>query len=350
MNPVPVLFSLAGWNPDTQPRVQEFLATQITIIYPALRAIHPDAAAALVDQGRILPILDGLDEVPRDRRAAIMTALNITLDGGVILTTRRPEYRTTLDDIGQRLTGAAVIIPYALTPADVAGYLRKHLPPDPGTGWEQLLRQIRIGTATTLSAVTATPLGLWLLRAVYLDTARDPAALLETYRTPAALQAHLLEQLVSAVVRARPPLPRRRRESAEAPLRPARRHSPDHLQNWLTTLAQQLRSDRDWAWWEVTEETFRTRRSRLAARAAIGLAFGLVAGLAYGIWPQDVPTGLVPGLAVCFLTALMVKPGGGLQPKAANFRLSGRVNELFRSLAFWAGRGIGRWNLARHIL
>ena len=112
-SPVPVLFSLTGWAPETQPRVQEFLTAQLTLTYPALRAIHPDAAAALVDQGRVLPILDGLDEVTQDRRAAIITALNTTLDpaGGVILTSRRPEYRTALDDAGHRLTGAAVISP-----------------------------------------------------------------------------------------------------------------------------------------------------------------------------------------------------------------------------------------------
>jgi hypothetical protein len=80
MRPVPVLFSLTGWAPDSQPRVQEFLTAQLTLTYPALRAIHPDAAAALVDQGRILPILDGLDEVPQERRAAIIAALNTTLD------------------------------------------------------------------------------------------------------------------------------------------------------------------------------------------------------------------------------------------------------------------------------
>ena len=77
---LPVLFSLTGWAPETQPRVQEFIAAQLTLTYPALRAIHPDTAAALVDQGRILPILDGLDEVTQERRAAIITALNTTLD------------------------------------------------------------------------------------------------------------------------------------------------------------------------------------------------------------------------------------------------------------------------------
>jgi hypothetical protein len=284
--PVPVLFSLTGWTPDTQPRVQEFLTAQLTLTYPALRAIHPDTAGALVDQGRVLPILDGLDELTKDHRAAIITALNTTLDpaGGVILTSRRPEYRTAIDDAGHRLTGAAVISPFALTPADAVGYLAKHLPPAPGRAWEQFLGQIETGATNTLSALTATPLGLWLLRAVYLDTLRDPASLTDTLRTPVALQAHLLEQLIPAVVRARPPLPRRRRDSPDAPLRPARRHRPDDVERWLTTLAQQLRaSDRDWAWWQLGPRTFPTRAARLAARTAIGLTIALVSGLGGGV-------------------------------------------------------------------
>ena len=111
-------------------------------------------------------------------------------------------------------------MPYALTPADAAGYLRKHLPSDPGAAWERLLGQVESGAATALSTVIATPLGLWLLRAVYLDNPRDPTPLADTFDTPAALQTHLLEQLIPAVVQARPPLARRRRDSLHAPLTP----------------------------------------------------------------------------------------------------------------------------------
>jgi predicted NACHT family NTPase len=62
--PVPVLFSLASWEPHTQPRVQDWLAGQLTQSYPDLRAFGASAAQKLADQGRLLPVLDGLDEIP----------------------------------------------------------------------------------------------------------------------------------------------------------------------------------------------------------------------------------------------------------------------------------------------
>jgi hypothetical protein len=361
-SPVPVMFSLTGWAPDTQPRVQEFLTTQLTMTYPALPAIHPDAAAALVDQGRVLPVLDGLDEVTPDRRAAIITALNATLDptGGVILTSRRLEYRTALEAAGDRLTGAAVIGPYALTPADAVGYLRKHLHPDAGRAWERLLGQIERGAEPALSTLIATPLGLWLLRAVYLDTARDPMLLAETASTPAELQAHLLEQLIPAVVQSRPPLPRRRHNSPDVSLRPTRRYRPDDIERWLTTFAQQLPvGDRNWAWWHLAQHTFHNRAARLAARTTIcvtigltsglagGVAFGLTEGLANGLFwgfGAGLTALLVFGLGIGFplglIGAVQVRLGSASHPKTANTRLSGRISELIKSLARGLGFGL----------
>jgi hypothetical protein len=127
--PVPVLLSLAGWNPASTPRVQDWVTEQLEQIYPALRAISLDAAAGLVAQGRVLPVLDGLDEVPPERAAAVVTALNTSLDvdGGLILTSRRAEYRDAIRAAGDTLTGAAVVASLALTSAEAAVYLHKQL-------------------------------------------------------------------------------------------------------------------------------------------------------------------------------------------------------------------------------
>ena len=98
--PVPVLFSLLSWDPTRQPRVQDWLASQLEQTYPALGAIGADAAAGLAAQARVLPILDGLDEVPPVRAAAIIAALNTSLSGGVVLTSRDPQYRSAISDAG----------------------------------------------------------------------------------------------------------------------------------------------------------------------------------------------------------------------------------------------------------
>ncbi|MEV6346238.1 NACHT domain-containing protein [Actinoplanes sp. NPDC051851] len=55
--PVPVLLSLATWQPETQP-LGVWLATRIARSYPSCRD-----AAGLLAAARILPILDGLDRI-----------------------------------------------------------------------------------------------------------------------------------------------------------------------------------------------------------------------------------------------------------------------------------------------
>jgi hypothetical protein len=354
-SPIPVLFSLAGWAPDSRPRVQDWLIAQLEQTYPALRAIAPDAAAALVARGRVLPVLDGLDEVSPVRRAGIVTALNASLDGdgGVILTSRRGEYRGAVADARDVLTGAAVIAPLALTGREAAAFLRTHLPPHPDTAWDAVLTALEEGRAGPLAEVTASPLGLWLVRTVYIDDRRPPGPLIDAgYSGAAALRTHLLDELIPAVVRSRPPLPRRRRDAPGAPLRPARRHRPEDLRRWLTTLAAQLAAtggrprSSDWAWWELAGHVFPTRRSRLAVRVLVGLAFALVSGmlvgavlgLPYGMVLRFPGVGLLtygPGLAVGLLMFRLTA-----SPQHADLRLANRVPGLLRQVAVGLAAGL----------
>ncbi|MFN2497183.1 MAG: NACHT domain-containing protein, partial [Pseudonocardiaceae bacterium] len=212
--PVPVLFSLVGWDPQEQPRLQDWLTDRLDRDYPALRAFGVDAARALVERGKILPVLDGLDEVPATLRPGIITALNdvaLPAKSGLILTSRRGEYAAAVAGAGDVLTAAAVIAPLALTRIDAASYLRKHLSPDPGAAWSAVLGQLETGIAPDLAAVTANPLGLWLVRTVYLDAHWDPTPLVDDTHPDRSghptLQAHLLDQLIPAVLHSRPPTP-----------------------------------------------------------------------------------------------------------------------------------------------
>jgi hypothetical protein len=360
--PVPVLFSLGSWAPDTQP-LQDWLTAQLRQTYPALRAIAADAAGALVAQGRLLPILDGLDEVHPERRAGIIAALNTSLppDGGLVLTSRRAEYRTALAAAGDVLTAAAVISPLALTPTDAATFLRGHLAHNPHRpAWDGVLEALTGGSAPNLADVTATPLRLWLIRTVYVDTRRPPGPLTDAERHPtvAALQAHLLDNLIPAVIDSRPPLPRRRRYAPDAPFRPTREHEPEDLRRWLTTIAETLRGagTRDWLWFELAQQTFPTLRARLALSTVIGLISGLIFGLIFGL-----NFGLMVGLTVG-LAGLMMDPvlpprhvflgGGDVAERSASPGLSYRkyrARSLIELLTFGltAGLTVGlAWELA----
>jgi hypothetical protein len=348
--PVPVLFSLASWDPHTQPRVQDWLATQLNQTYPGLRAFGLDIAQLLADQGRLLPVLDGLDEVPTERRGEVIDRLNASLhpDTGVIVTSRTDEYTETVHT-GEVLTAAAVIESEPLTGSEATTYLRGLLRRQAGDSWQVVLAALRGGTAGALAEVVARPLGLWLLRVVYVDGRRDPQPLLDPgqYPDPAAIRHHLLQDLIPVAVRSRPPL-----SSGEDLLRPKRRHDPEQVRRWLTTVATELRDaqSRDWRWWQLVRHTFARRQVVLVFGLAVGLLFALVFGLMFGL-----AGGLLIGLGFGVLDGLLLGLAAGLvfalvgsdrdAPAHTDFQLHGRAKALGSELARGLGRGLRFWRV-----
>ncbi|MGH3772156.1 MAG: NACHT domain-containing protein, partial [Pseudonocardiaceae bacterium] len=123
--PIPVLVSLAGWNPIEQPRLHTWLAARLAEDYPSLSAFGPTTAQALAEQGHLLPILDGLDELPEPRQPEVIAALNksLTDTDQLVLTSRTTEYTTAVTEARDVLTSAAVIAPEPLTAAQAVDYL-----------------------------------------------------------------------------------------------------------------------------------------------------------------------------------------------------------------------------------
>lgn len=84
-----MLLSVANWDTDAFPRLQEWLTARLAEGYPPLGG--PEAAQTLVRRAQVLPVLDGLDEIPAPARTAILTELNrwsLATDDQIILTCR----------------------------------------------------------------------------------------------------------------------------------------------------------------------------------------------------------------------------------------------------------------------
>lgn len=323
-DPVPVLLSMSDWDPGDE-ALSVWLARRLGEEYPALRAtvFGPDAARSLVSQRRVLPILDGLDELPGDVRPAILVRLNESAADPLVLTCRTAEYHAAVTTPGgDALTGGAVIEPDPLTPADAAGYLVSCLPPGTGRVWQGLLASLQAGVDSPVRSALSTPLTLWLLRKVYVDTRADPSQLCDTSRFPTAdtVVEHLLDHLVNAVISANPP-----RHDDEHPFRPVHAWDPIDATKWLAFLAQHMTrlGSRDFAWWHLHRAAARTAAvasgliagltlaiaagfqewlqfgtaHALVVGPVLGLVFGLVVGLARGLTVGHV-LGLVFGLSL----------------------------------------------------
>ncbi|MFL6124961.1 NACHT domain-containing protein [Actinophytocola sp.] len=269
---VPVMFSMRSWDPEIPLRT--WLANQLIRDYPGLAAPGPggaNLAAALVAGDRILPILDGFDEIGSGLHRAVLEALNATTMP-LLLTSRPPEYNDAVD--GTRVLGKAAVVELdELRFDDVTDYLTRS---STTTTWVPVLR--RITTTDPLVAVLTNPLMIMLARTIYSDTPdQQPDELLDRDRfdTKKKIEQHLLEAYLSAVYR--PVVGRRNWRSERA-------------ERWLWHLARMNTSNL--AWWQL---------GRTAARSTRSLLVGSVVAISCGltVWSQtNLELGIASGVAI----------------------------------------------------
>ncbi|MEV1172990.1 NACHT domain-containing protein [Nonomuraea sp. NPDC049784] len=300
--PVPVMLTLSGWDRQGE-RFQAWLGRRLAQDYPELRAdaFGPTAVKDLVTGGHVLPILDGLDELPVQQRDRVVRALNSLLTDreGFLLTCRTSEFRETVKENGAHvLSAAAVIEPEDLSARKVTAYLAACLPPDPGGSWPELLRRLR-DPHDVLHNALDTALMVWLIRAVYIDPGRDPAPLLDAADAEWA-RLHLLDHVVPAVTAADP---------APGPFRSRRAWPAHRVRRWLTLLAASLteRGTRDLAWWDLHDLI-----ERRWIRIGLGLVAGLLAAVSGGAGWWAAGGGPGSALAAGACLGLLVGAGTGM--------------------------------------
>lgn len=274
--PVPVLLSAASWDATRYPDLMSWIATRLRQHYPALGAAEfgPNAPERLVAERRILPVLDGLDEMRTPARLAALRAINRSLAGDdqLVITCRTDEYVATVARAGDVLHSAMVIEPEPLASDAAVDYLRRCLPPISGHTWDAL-------QAATRHLTTA--LDLWMVRIVYFRPGVDSMPLTR-FRDGNALRNHLLDRLIPTMIETRPRT-RNRRE----PFRPLHTWDPNDVRLWLSTIARGLvdAGTPDFAWWRLARQTGTLTKFR-------GIAWGVTAGLGaaisgmflFGLW------------------------------------------------------------------
>ena len=338
-DPVPVIFGLHTWNPLEQP-LQEWMAARLAADYPALgNAAKPGRtiASELVGGDRILPVLDGLDEVSQPLRGDALRTLNMSLgkDAPVIVTCRESDYQQVVAE-ADVLTSAAVIELLPLQLSDLAGYLprtaRKIPAATPGgftTKWDPVLRRLDTDpgdpACRMLLDVLSAPLMTSLARSVYSDTAADPAVLLDGKWTDRReIEAHLLDGFIPAAF------------AGPVTIGPGRRRPGPRAQDaerWLSFLTRHLDrlGTRDLEWW---------RLQNAVPPPVRWLAPGLVAWLSVGATFEimHAKQGWAEGAAVAACAAAGLMLGLALitpnLPAMTQARTTGRLRFRLRRLCY----------------
>lgn len=188
--PVPVLLTLAGWNPSEP--VKDWIASRISDDYPALSKRQ---AALLLKQQRILPVLDGLDEIHATR---LETALD-TLDDAagsnlpMLITCRSAEYEQAVEEYGA--LSRAVVIEIDRIDLESAKMYLEDREVAGSNRWAPVIAAMEHDPKTTSARLLSTPLMLDLARRVYRKPDSRPKALTE-FTTTEAAEHHLLDELI----------------------------------------------------------------------------------------------------------------------------------------------------------
>lgn len=301
--PVPVILRLETWDAE-RVHLHTWLTRQIMEDHRGLPSVdgrHP--AARLVSDRRVLPVLDGLDELPEHRRISVVSELNRALADGdpLILTSRPGEYRDTIARAGT-ISSAAVVEALPVKGEDAVAYLTDETSPAHLDRWDPVFEELRESPPKPVALVLSSPLMLWLARRVYALPPADPADLVDTGRLPtrASIEEHLLDRIVPTVFTQAPPAPDR--------LHAPGMWNPDRARHWLNSLAGHLTRHRtsELAWWRLHRDRFVLAVAvpalvavcALLAWAAERLATWLVDG------PWSGPGTTHPGPRLAFGTAL----------------------------------------------
>jgi NACHT domain len=312
-DPVPVLLTPGSWDPAHE-QVSSWITRRLAEDYPALRAsaVGPTAIESLVAGRRLLPVIDGLDELPEgSARRALMRIGRALADGDpLIVTCRTMEYRQMVvaSDV---ITAAAVVEAQDVTRRDVLAYLTEAIPPGKRPQWQPVLEHLRSNGASALADALSTPLMVWLLRAVFVDGPADPAELINNQLFPdkASIETYLVDMMVPTVL------------TITGFEQPALNAGWDATlsQRWLSFIAVHLRrmDTPDFLWWHLSQQL------------SIGV-WRLVFGLCGGLW------GVVfGGIPTQYWNLLLYYSGSSDPPNWVTYvLLSGIVNGLVYGTVF----------------
>jgi hypothetical protein len=289
--PMPIVFPLAPWAAKQLP-LADWLVDELNQRYDIPRQI----GQRWVTNDRILPVLDGLDEVRIEHRVACVSAINAYRESraealsGLVVTSRTADYDALAPRL--RLLGAVLIQP--LSTQQIDAYLT--------SAGEQLAGvRAALQADPTLRELAASPLLLSTMTLAYRDA---PAKALPTEGTVEERRAQLFATYVDQMFN------RRGRET---------RYSQQQTRHWLCWLATALSRQAQTVFflehmqpeWLSTPAMRRwyTLTDRLVGGLLGALLYGLVGLLLYGLM-YGPAVGLPHGLIGILAFGLVMAPVG----------------------------------------
>lgn len=189
-HPIPVIFNLASWTARRQ-SIVDWLVNELNDKYQVPRKL----GQSWVNANQILPLLDGLDEIPKEHRTACVNAINAyRLDHGlvpIVICSRSADYLALTTRV--QIQHAVAVQP--LTPQQIDDYL--------SSGGEQLEAvRIALRDDSTLYELVETPLMLSVLSLAYYGKSIED---LQAEPTSAARRQYIFTTYIKRMLQRRGP-------------------------------------------------------------------------------------------------------------------------------------------------
>lgn len=283
--PVPVMFSMHGWNPRTQ-LLKDWLAEQLRRTYALLaNADDYGRAAAIIAAGKVAVVLDGLDDMPEALRPIALRAIGEQATFRIVVLSRTAQMIAAVAE--DHLENVVAIELQDVESSAAANYLSAVALDPPPPEWDELIQRIRCGQGTPLAKALNSPLMLSLARDYRRkDDTRQLLDFCDSQNSLANAADRIAFYLLDRVI----PV-----AYARKPGEPSPRYDAETAQNALRRIAIQMnkKGTRDLEWWRISDWLppiyyFLTvallvggvagALAGVAVAATIGASGGLVAG------------------------------------------------------------------------
>ena len=271
---LPVVLRASTWRPGQT--LGAWIADELISVDHEL-ALRPRDAAdkkttlarAMADR-QVLAIIDGIDELPAERRAEAITRINEAgSDRPLVVTSRPAEYAGAVAEAGREISRGAVVEMLPLSLTTVERYLTEAAEPRSLSRWQTVFAKLSSEPYGPLASVLTNPLMLWLCRRIYGPGGPDPGQLAQRpdLHGRRAIENHLLDGFLPAIYR---DAGHRRGWTAE------------QATQWFGFLARFMEQTRasELGWWQFRRAVAGWRALRAAVQGA--LLAGLVWWLA--VW------------------------------------------------------------------
>ena len=310
---VPAVFNLSNWADKGLPLI-DWLTAELSGKY----GIPKRTGRSWLENNRILPLLDGLDEVrPEDRRAACVEAINTFSEAfglsGLAVCSRIQDY--TRLPVRLKLNGAIKLQP--LTPEHVDSYLA-------AGGAKLKALRVTLQTDSTLQSLAGSPLMLSIMSLAYQDVPDEVLA----GQAQGPLEERTGRLWDTYIAR----MFKRKGKGAAS-------YSDEQTKGWLTWLAKGMNQHNQTVFLieQLQPSWLGTRRQRLiyvlGSRLISGLSVGLILGIIFFGRRIDLIEGLyfglIFGLSIGLIDALRFERSGkNLELKQASTLRRSAANVL----------------------